>query len=191
MPTPRIRQPITPTYTIPELFELTTSCTKNYAKITMKLFTKEVTTTHIPHLPRLLRTYLPTILRSTCFNERNIPFSQEVTDTEIGHLFEHILLEYLCKEKINTGYTEAIFSGVTRWNWTKDTYGTFHIHVNVTWEERELLYFAMEQSIFLLKRILLLKQEEQAVVLSPFMFSQKALPMPALLKLITTKEQMA
>ena len=138
----------------PDYFTLAVSCNPNNTDITMQFFTKDVTTYGMLHLTQILETYLPTILESSCFNEQNLPFNEEVIHTELGHLFEHILLEYLCKEKINAGNKEAVFRGVTKWNWQKDTVGTFHIQVDVEVREKELLYFALEQSTLLLKRII-------------------------------------
>ena len=123
----------------------------------MQLFIDEVTTARMPHVFPILKVKLPTILKSRCFNEKKLPFSKEVRKTEIGHLFEHILLEYLCKEKINLGHNEAIFSGLTKWNWNKENYGRFHISVDITIEEKDILYSALESSIHLLKQILLVQ----------------------------------
>lgn len=138
----------------PDYFTLAVLCNKNNTQITMQLLTKEVTTNNMLHVTKLLKMYLPTILESSCFNEENLPFHEEVTHTELGHLFEHILLEYLCKEKISAGDNEAVFRGVTKWNWNKDRVGTFHINVDVSGSEKDLLYFALEQSILLFKRIM-------------------------------------
>jgi len=139
---------------LPDYFSLAVSCSKLGTNITMQVFTEEVTTKHMKDVSRLLKIYLPTILESTCFNTKNLSFDKEVTHTELGHLFEHILLEYLCKEKIRSGSNEAVFKGVTKWNWNKDTFGTFHIQIDVPHAEKDLLYFALEQSVLLLKRII-------------------------------------
>lgn len=152
--TPILIQPSKSNTIIPDYFTLAVICNTNSTNITMQFLTKELTTTHMDHVTRLLKRYLPSILDSSCFNEQNLPFHEEVTHTELGHLFEHILLEYLCKEKISAGDSEAVFRGVTKWNWNKDTVGTFHIEVDVRGSEKELLYFALEQSILLLKRII-------------------------------------
>lgn len=138
----------------PDYFTMAVMCHKSNTHITMQFLTKEVTTRNMSSVKRLLQMYLPTILESSCFNEENLPFHEEVSHTELGHLFEHILLEYLCKEKISAGDNEAVFRGVTKWNWNKDRVGTFHINVDVSGSEKDLLYFALEQSILLLKRIM-------------------------------------
>lgn len=193
MPTPKITHLLDqkPIYSIPNLFELAVTCSRTHTNITMLLLTEEVTTTHIPHIHKVLRTYLPTILVAKCFNENNLPFSEEVNHTEIGHLFEHIILEYLCKEKIHAGNTEAMFSGVTKWNWKKETYGTFHIQIDVSWQEKEILYFALKQSVLLLKRILLPQRQPEKILLNPFSFSSPDTShMSPFLKSIITEKQM-
>lgn len=122
--------------------------------ITMNLFIPVMNTAHIPHTYALLKKMLPTILMSKCFNEENLPFSQEVKKTEIGHLFEHILLEYLCELKLAKGYSEAVYAGRTNWNWKVDPYGTFHIIIDAGSEDTDILPEALERSINLLKIIL-------------------------------------
>lgn len=79
----------------------------------------------------VLKKNLPSIFNSSCFNEYNLPFRQEVRDTEMGHLFEHILLEYLCmySSKYYKG-GDAMFRGETKWNWKADPRGVFHIYVS-------------------------------------------------------------
>ena len=116
---------------------------------------EEVTTAHMPHLPQLLQQELPTILRSTCFNEDDIPFHEEVKSTELGHLFEHILLEYLCIAKIRVGFQEAVFSGITKWDWNKDPYGTFHIEVDMEKDDMLFLTPALQKATHLFEKILL------------------------------------
>lgn len=118
----------------------------------------DVTTTHMPHVSGFLRKELPTILRSTCFNEGNIPFYKEVLSTELGHLFEHIMLEYLCIAKISLGFEEAMFSGVTNWDWNKEPYGTFHIELDVPKEDLLFVSPALNKTIYLFEHILLFPQ---------------------------------
>lgn len=120
---------------------------------------EEVTTTRMPYVSGVLKKELPTILRSKCFNEENIPFYKEVLSTELGHLFEHILLEYLCIAKIGIGCTEAVFSGVTKWDWNKDPYGTFHIELDIAKEDYLFLTPALQKSVRLFEKIILYPQK--------------------------------
>ncbi|HUD44981.1 MAG TPA: hypothetical protein VMR41_05530 [Patescibacteria group bacterium] len=123
-------------------------------RMTMKMLSPVFNTCEIPGTYSILRQNLPSIFTSKCFNDNQYSFKKEVKNTEIGHLFEHILLEYLCIEKIKMGYEDAVFNGVTNWNWIEDPKGTFHITVDAGWQEKELFMAAFEKSITLLNMIL-------------------------------------
>lgn len=130
---------------------------KNSSKgtfIKMSLFTDFYHTNSLPKTSYVLEEHLPQVLKTQCFNELNLPFYSEVKNTEIGHLFEHILLEYLCQEKIASGFKKASFRGVTRWNWRNEAKGTFHIVIKL--KPADIIYFqyALSKSIELLNRIL-------------------------------------
>lgn len=136
-------------------FKLSLKQTKQTIIITMHIDRKDVTTTHMPYVSSLLKRELPTILRSKCFNEGNVPFYKEVLSTELGHLFEHILLEYLCMAKIGMGFKEAIFSGITKWDWNRDPYGTFRIEIDVEKSDLVFLTPALKKTIHLFENILI------------------------------------
>lgn len=122
--------------------------------ILMELFSAPITTKNIPQTSPILKKYLPTILKSKCFNQNNYPFSKEVRNTEIGHLFEHILLEYLYEQKLKEGASNPVYNGLTQWNWQKDIRGVFHINVDVGLKERYIFQSALEKSIRLLNLII-------------------------------------
>ncbi len=84
-------------------------------KIDLILLTEITSTSQINGVYDKLFAYLPTVLKTECFNEKNLPFSVEVGETEIGHLFEHILLEYMSiyKEKSVKNFS---IEGRTFWN---------------------------------------------------------------------------
>lgn len=136
------------------LFSLHTIHKKKETTILMQLFTKDMHTGRLTKTLPMLNTYLPSILQSTCFNEANQPFSLEVLRTEIGHLFEHILLEYLCQLKLAKGHAEASFSGTTDWNWNTDPRGTFWITISVGAVDQDIFPEALQRSKELLTYIL-------------------------------------
>lgn len=142
-----------------ENFHISLRQSKQTIIITMHIEREDVTTTNMPCIAKLLKKELPTILQSTCFNEGNIPFYKEVLSTELGHLFEHMLLEYLCIAKIGMGFKEAVFSGVTKWDWNKDPYGTFHIEIDIEKNDQVFLTPALQKTITLFKKVLLSTQE--------------------------------
>lgn len=137
-----------------ELFSLFITQKALQTQIIMSLYTPTVTTESIKETLPILQKSLPSILRSICFNDENLPFSTEVVRTEIGHLFEHILLEYLCEIKLSAGYKNPIHNGITQWDWLRDMHGTFHIQVDAGTEDRRIFFKALSLSISLLEEIL-------------------------------------
>lgn len=122
-----------------DLFSLSVLSSKEKVIMTMNSYTTYINTLMLPHTHTFLKERFPSVLRTRCFNDQELPFIQEVQRTEIGHLFEHILLEYLCKFKLRAGHRKAIFSGTTSWNWIKEKEGVFHIEVDA--REEDLAYF--------------------------------------------------
>ena len=123
-------------------------------KITMTLSIEQVNTIHFPQTVKILRKALPGVLTSLCFNESSLPFHKEARQTEIGHLFEHILLEYLCLEKSVLGI-DCEYNGLTSWNWREDPYGTFHIVVDAPFQDKERLNSAVKKTIELFNFIII------------------------------------
>lgn len=145
-------------YTVENSFSLFIEQNINSARIKMFLLKDPINTADIPSTYDILQNFLPSVLTTECFNDQNLPFSLEVKRTEIGHLFEHVLLEYMCHLKIGKGYKSAAYSGRTRWNWEKDPRGVFHIHINCTLKDADILPIAMDKTIALMKMILLCNQ---------------------------------
>lgn len=113
-----------------------------------------INTNQIPHIVQYLKHAFPSVLTTQCFNDQNLPFSQEVKDTEIGHLFEHILLEELCLLKIQRGSRCATFNGITNWNWVKEPQGTFHIEIDSTYKDADILVEALDKTLKLVEIII-------------------------------------
>ena len=123
-----------------------------------------IETDQLPKTFEILNKMLPSIFKSKCYNDKNLPFFIEVRSTEIGHLFEHIMLEYICQIKIARGLKKASISGVTDWNWRKDLIGTFHITIRTGREDYEIFIEALKRSIELLEIIVnqnMIFQEKQ------------------------------
>lgn len=137
-----------------EHFELNIFPLADSTKIRMEVLGDILTTKDIPHTYKLLSLHLPSIFRSKCFNENNYPFVREVKKTEIGHLFEHILLEYLSVVKRNAGYTNTIHNGLTTWNWQEERCGVFHIDIDICGQESGLLRLALQNTISLTTKIM-------------------------------------
>jgi len=97
------------------------------------------TTKHLPHTHKILASEIPSIFSSKCYNPQGLTFEHEVRNTEIGHLYEHILLELIADEKRLTTKNIGKIKGVTEWNWIDEPRGTFHIHLTVGEKDKEIL----------------------------------------------------
>ncbi len=152
--------------TVDNFFSLVITQKQTAAKITMQLLFDQVNTNDIPMIVELLKLYLPNVLTTQCFNDEGYAFRDEVRHTEIGHLFEHILLEYLCQLKMAKGCNRACFTGRTKWNWIRDPKGKFYIHVNCSLKDADILPEAIEKTIQLM-RIILANHQTPLFYLSP------------------------
>ncbi len=141
-------------YTVENLFSLAITQRTRSTQITMQVLNNQIHTTKVPSVVRNLKKHCPNVLVTQCFNEENLPFIKEVKNTETGHLFEHILLEYLCQLKIAKGHDEAIFEGRTSWNWVRDPRGKFYIRLTCGRKDADILPIAMEKTIALMKIVM-------------------------------------
>ncbi|RJQ55978.1 MAG: hypothetical protein C4521_01265 [Actinobacteria bacterium] len=89
-----------------------------------------------PHLPGKLFEIIPSIRDHQCDNEECLSFEAEAQDTEIPHLFEHLVIELQVKA------LGGALSGETSWDWTRDPRGCFR--VSVDYRNRELAMEAVK-----------------------------------------------
>ncbi|HWA52091.1 MAG TPA: hypothetical protein VG895_03495 [Patescibacteria group bacterium] len=115
-------------------------------------YKKYINTKSIPATVPVLSSDLPSIFKCECFNEENKNFKEESGQTELGHLFEHIMLEYLCITKLNSGCKQAIYEGVT--NWAVDNPYIFNIQIKTGKRDIENIEKAFKKSTRLLGKIL-------------------------------------
>lgn len=138
----------------PSKFSLTIQ-PRSQRRIThLTLFSPVLNTRSLPSTFVLLEQFLPSIYSCLCFNDSELPFKEEVLQTEVGHLFEHILIEYLCQMKMAAGEDNVSFEGETSWNWYQDKEGTFHIVVRSNNEYESIFEEALRKSTYLLNLIL-------------------------------------
>lgn len=122
--------------------------------ITMQLHSLPLSTRNLAKTNRILEKNLPSIFNQ-CFNDENLCFYDEAKNTEIGHLFEHILLENLViTSQITKKVNKAIMSGRTSWNWEKEPVGRFHIKLNPVEIPRSKLFECLRESINLTDTII-------------------------------------
>lgn len=123
-------------------------------EITMEMFIPVINTKKIRDVVQILEKNLPSVFKSTCFNDYNYSFEKEVANTEIGHLFEHILLEYLCELKRDVGIEAPVHNGLTKWNWYEDKRGVFRISIDAGIKDEQVFEIALHKSIKLVAEIL-------------------------------------
>lgn len=143
----KVAQPTSPLVIMTDLFDLKVTPKNKTTSITLTMNLNLVTTSAIPMTFLLLERWLPKVLESTCYNDDDLPFKLEVSNTEIGHLFEHILLEYLCELKISQGNRYASYSGVTNWNWHKEKRGIFHINIKAGIKDQVIFWKALDKAV--------------------------------------------
>ena len=123
-------------------------------EIVMQMLGTTVTTRDLPQTYDLLKHQFPAVLSTKCFNEAHLPFYQEVRNTEIGHLLEHVLLEHLYQEKSSQGHKNVVFNGRTFWDWHKDPIGSFRIMIDVGLPDLSIFKSCLKRAIDLTERVL-------------------------------------
>jgi Cyanophycin synthase-like N-terminal domain len=154
LPDWKLSQPFEQNYFIENLFSLAVIQKRTRTRITMDVLYNQINTREIPFITNLLQENLPSVLATTCYNDQGLSFYDEVQQTEIGHLFEHIILEYLCQYKMAKGARSATYAGRTTWNWIRDPFGRFYIQLSCGKKDADILPMALEQTVALMKLIL-------------------------------------
>lgn len=135
-------------------FILTAVHTDHETQLTMELLCDIVNTRDIPDTSHFLENHMPGVLNTQCFNEHNYSFKEEVKQTEIGHLFEHLVLDELCRLKVKSGAQRASFSGLTSWNWEQDPRGVFHITIDIGHNEGTIFKEAIQKCVQVIESLL-------------------------------------
>lgn len=140
-----------------DFFSFSVNLKRKKTLIEMRMLTDILYTSELPGTFSILEQSIPSIFRATCYNYANLPFCEEVKRTEIGHLFEHLILENLCKIRIVQDNPDTEFSGVTNWNWRKHPRGTFHITIDSGKQIKDIINPALKLSCDILNNILVTK----------------------------------
>lgn len=126
----------------------------DFLYINMQIIAPIINTISLPSTYKLLCQMLPSIHLSRCFNNAHLPFYLEVKKTEIGHLFEHILLEYLYQIQSNAKTKNIVVIGETTWDWNIDPQGLFHIVVKTKNLSQYNWQIAIDKSKLLIDKIM-------------------------------------
>jgi hypothetical protein len=106
-----------------------------------------VRTSAAPDLVSALRRLLPGITRHSCTSPASGLLASELNDTEIAHLFEHVVLELMVREG-----TDRATSGNTDWDFARDGRRTYRVTIGS--DDRELAHRAAEQALGLMNALL-------------------------------------
>jgi cyanophycin synthase-like protein len=90
-----------------------------HTRITVR-FHHSLYSSQVDRLQTHLLDMLPSLREHICYNRSGLPFVEELENTELGHVFEHIMLAILEQRGLCT-------SGQTTWNWHRDPIGTYHV----------------------------------------------------------------
>ncbi|HRN70375.1 MAG TPA: hypothetical protein PLS49_04260 [Candidatus Woesebacteria bacterium] len=134
-------------------YRLTLKEKKASAEIIMQMSTPILNTLQLPETYSILEQSLPGVINSACFNEKNLPFAEELKQTEIGHLFEHIILQILLEKRIALGHTNFAINGRTSWN-TKKQLHIFKITIEIEKDLNNIFKAAVNEASILLNNIL-------------------------------------
>lgn len=107
-------------------------------------------TWQLTSLARDTNRLLPQILLAECDNPQGLPFKSEMLETETAHFYEHVLLEYLCNQRLKKGVSEVSCEGRTFWN-IADTPST-HFTIAVDRQAESVTQFS--QAVHLSNRLL-------------------------------------
>lgn len=92
-----------------------------HTRITVR-FRHHLYSSHLPGLASHLLAMLPSLREHFCINRRGLTFEEELKETEMGHVFEHVVLAVLALRGVAT-------RGQTTWNWQRDPIGMFQVTV--------------------------------------------------------------
>jgi hypothetical protein len=136
------------------LFSLSLTQQEELMYMKMQTHTHFVNTADLPRTLPILKKLCPRVLKTKCFNENNLPFREEVKQTEIGHMFEHVILAYLSEMYATKGIMNVVFNGQTNWNWQIDKRGTFHIYISPINRMPSILQHAVYKAVIVTEIIM-------------------------------------
>lgn len=92
-----------------------------HTRITVR-FRHSLYSSQVDRLRTHLLDMLPSLREHICYNRSGLPFVEELENTELGHVFEHVMLAILERRGLCA-------SGQTTWNWHRDPIGTYHVTI--------------------------------------------------------------
>lgn len=125
--------------------------------LAQEVFNPALYTEDLPCTLAVLEKRIPTIFTNHCRNGKGYTFKREAKNTEVGHLFEHLILENLKLLALKKRKT-ADYRGVTSWDWSNNRRGSFDIVVYSGKKDKKLFSIAFAKSVRIMEEIFGIKQ---------------------------------
>lgn len=104
-------------------------------------FPHRLYSSQVPRIAERLLQSLPSLAEHRCQNRNGLPFVEELEDSELGHVFEHVVLELLADRGVYT-------RGQTTWNWDRDPIGTYQVTISTGKRRAVKESLLMAQAVF-------------------------------------------
>jgi hypothetical protein len=137
-----------------DYLDVSASITNLGTSMSLNVKGNKVYTGELPNTLAILKEQFPTVLKTECCNDVGQPFVKEVLDTELGHLFEHILLQKLAHKKYMAQHVDKDYSGETSWDWHNNPRGSYEIALSSTLDDLDVFPDALKESADLLSEII-------------------------------------
>lgn len=133
-------------------FSVVVDETEDQIRLCQAIVHPAIHTAQLPETHDFLEQNLASIFENQCFNYAKRPFAEEVKSTEIGHLLEHLILEFM-KVEAEKEFGNVSFRGETVWDWKNDPRGTYWINIKSRKPWRKYFPVALDQAVKMLDEL--------------------------------------
>lgn len=123
-------------------------------EMNFKVNSNFVSTSSFPRTHDILEKEYPEVLRTNCFNEFGLPFDKEVVNTELAHLFEHILIQKLAYKRYQKSKVDKQYTGETEWCCDNEPVKEYNITLNANVADIDVFPEALAESSSLVSSIM-------------------------------------
>lgn len=118
-------------------------------------------TEFLPETYKFIKSHYPDVLKTKCFNPKHLPFASEVKNTQLAHLWEHLFLDILVKDKAKLMGGKISHSGVTSWDWHKNPRGTFDVTIDIPMHQWPLVEHAFTKATQIIEALIAYHEEKK------------------------------
>lgn len=143
-------------------FQINIQELKGRVVLTQNVINPIVHTSFLPRTLEVLQKRVPTIFDNKCYNGNGFSFGKESGSTEVGHLFEHLIIENLKLIAIKK-CGKGDFKGETSWDWAKEKRGVFNIVVYSDGGLKKIFPIAFKKAVEVMEEIFDVHMQEAEV----------------------------